>query len=573
MKERKILKNKAYLYLTEFFAGMAVMAVELGASRLLAPYFSSSQIVWTIIISTIMIAMALGNIYGGRSADKNPDPDRLYRRLLIAAVWTAAIPVLGKYIILLITGILIVTISSNLLIAAGFLACMVIFVFPCFLLGTVTPSLTKYAVRSLDDSGSTVGRLGDANTVGSIIGTFTPTFITIPTVGTSVTFLIFSGILLALAMIYFISANTGKIRCLVSVILFVVCSVFGHSGHFAFWNNSLAYEGESIYNYLQVQEDKDTVILSTNVLFGIQSISRKDGSLTGMYYDYAMAAPVMAGFVPDEEVSEASDKESGSGDDSAADVDAGAQAQSHAGDRAESQAGNACDILILGNGSGTYAKECANHFPDAKIQGVEIDQKITDLAGRYFDMPDSVKVATYDGRAYLEADRHTYDVIMVDAYQDISVPFQMSSVEFFSMVKEHLKPNGVMVVNMNMRASGEKSINSYLSDTISAVFPSVYTVDVKGYTNRELIALNEDLETDTLNDRLDRIGDPDLKALLKKVCGNLRQYRRGDLLLTDDKAPVELLSMRAIDQIINDELAYYKKLFREKGIQGVLNEL
>ena len=30
-----ILKNKIYLYLTEFFAGMAVMAVELGASRLL----------------------------------------------------------------------------------------------------------------------------------------------------------------------------------------------------------------------------------------------------------------------------------------------------------------------------------------------------------------------------------------------------------------------------------------------------------------------------------------------------------------------------------------------------------
>ena len=55
----KILNNKIFLYLTEFFAGMSVMAVELGASRLLAPYFSSSQIVWTIIIGTIMIAMAL----------------------------------------------------------------------------------------------------------------------------------------------------------------------------------------------------------------------------------------------------------------------------------------------------------------------------------------------------------------------------------------------------------------------------------------------------------------------------------------------------------------------------------
>ena len=78
--------------MTELFAGMSVMAVELGASRLLAPYFSSSQIVWTIIIGTIMIAMALGNIWGGRSADKDPNPDKLYARLLVAAVWIAAIP-------------------------------------------------------------------------------------------------------------------------------------------------------------------------------------------------------------------------------------------------------------------------------------------------------------------------------------------------------------------------------------------------------------------------------------------------------------------------------------------------
>ncbi|MDE6093141.1 MAG: spermidine synthase, partial [Ruminococcus sp.] len=95
-----ILKHKWYLYLTEFFSGVSVMAVELGASRLLAPYFSSSQIVWTIIIGTIMIAMALGNIFGGKSADKNPNPDKLYARILIASVWIAAIPFLGKFVIL-----------------------------------------------------------------------------------------------------------------------------------------------------------------------------------------------------------------------------------------------------------------------------------------------------------------------------------------------------------------------------------------------------------------------------------------------------------------------------------------
>ena len=188
MEKRPILKNKYYLYLTEFFAGMAVMAVELGASRLLAPYFSSSQIVWTIIIGTIMIAMALGNVWGGRSADRNPDPDRLYRRIIIAAVWIAAIPLLGRYIILGVSGLLIFTVDSNFLVIAAFAACMIIFVFPLFLLGTVTPSLVKYTTDNLEENGKIVGTLGAFNTIGSIIGTFLPTFVTIPAVGTAVTY-------------------------------------------------------------------------------------------------------------------------------------------------------------------------------------------------------------------------------------------------------------------------------------------------------------------------------------------------------------------------------------------------
>ena len=141
---RKILSNKLYLYLTEFFAGMSVMAVELAASRLLAPYFSSSQIVYTIIIGTVMIAMALGNIYGGRTADKDPNPDRLYRRILVAAIWIAAIPAVGKYIIIAISGLVIFSVNANFLVIAAFVSAMVVFVFPLFLLGTVTPSLAAY---------------------------------------------------------------------------------------------------------------------------------------------------------------------------------------------------------------------------------------------------------------------------------------------------------------------------------------------------------------------------------------------------------------------------------------------
>lgn len=531
----KILKNKTFLYLTEFFAGMSVMAVELGASRLLAPYFSSSQIVWTIIIGTIMIAMALGNIYGGRSADRNPDPGKLYTRMLIAAVWIAAIPVVGKYIILGISALLIFSVSSNFLIVAAFAACMVIFVFPLFLLGTVTPSLAKYSVGNLEESGKVVGTLGAFNTIGSIIGTFVPTFVTIPSVGTSVTFLIFAGILLALAIAYFISAagkkGVSKLgRAAAALLCYLLCCALGYSDSFAFWETNLAYEGESVYNYLQVKENDRSVILSTNVLFGVQSIYMKEQGLTGMYYDYAMAAPLMV----------------------------------------EGKSPEDCRVLILGMGTGTYATQCRKYYGDMEIEGVEIDEKITALSREYFHLPEDVPVTTYDGRAFLNAVEEKYDVIMVDAYQDITIPFQMSSVEFFTLVKEHLAENGVMVVNMSMRGREEGNINQYLADTISSVFSQVYTVDVAGSTNRELFASDNGKMLANLEAGRELLQDGGLYGMMERASGGLERYAAGQYVLTDDRAPVELLSIQVIDDLIGDEVTYYKRIYEEGGIRGLL---
>ena len=142
-KQAPVMGRKLFLYVTAFFSGMSVMAIELGASRLLAPYFSSSQIVWTVIIGTIMIAMAVGNVRGGRAADKNPDPVRLYRRLLLTAVWTAAIPFAGRYVIAGVSGLLALFVKHNFLVWASLGSCFALFVVPLMLLGTVTPSLMK----------------------------------------------------------------------------------------------------------------------------------------------------------------------------------------------------------------------------------------------------------------------------------------------------------------------------------------------------------------------------------------------------------------------------------------------
>lgn len=527
IQSHSFLQHKWFLYLTAFFSGMAVMAIELGASRLLAPYFSSSQIVWTIIIGTIMIAMALGNVWGGRMADKNPDPKRLYRRLLITAVWTAAIPFLGKYIIAGVTLFLALFVSHNFLIWAAFLSCLLLFAFPLLLLGTVTPSLIKYATNSLDDNGKTVGELGALGTIGSIIGTFLPTFVTIPTVGTARTFLIFSCILALLSLVYFLSIKRRRVLSgILSAIIFV--SIFlPFSNSFAFWEKNLAYEGESIYNYLQVKETDESVILSTNVAVGVQSVMMKSGGLTGLYYDYALAAPLMAAAEPAQQ-----------------------------------------DVLVLGLGTGTFAKQCLEYFPGISVAGVEIDEKIATLAKEYFHLPDEVNVTVYDGRAYLQ-NAGQYDVIMVDAYQDITIPFQMSTVEFFNEVKAHLKEGGVMVVNLNMHSEKEDAIGAYLSNTVQSVFPAVYATPVDSGTNVELFASTDEGFLSRFARRTEALESNPLRRQMQTVYQAIQPAQPGTRILTDDKAPVEVLGMAVLDELIEKELSFVRNAFRSGDFSAV----
>ena len=231
-------------------------------------------------------------------------------------------------------------------------------------------------------------------------------------------------------------------------------------------------------------------------------------------------------------------------------------------------------VLILGNGTGTFARQCRAYFPGAQVEGVEIDGKITRLASEYFDLPAEVGITEYDGRAYLQAIEGEYDVIMVDAYQDITIPFQMSTVEFFTQVREHLAENGVMVVNMNMHASGENSINVWLNDTICSVFSNVCEVEVPYSTNKEVFASDGDgALTDRLQNGIYGLEDAQLGALLERVSENLKPSAGGSRLLTDDRAPVEMLGMTMIDSLIRDEVRDYKKIYETEGLSGLLKRL
>lgn len=126
---------------------------------------------------------------------------------------------------------------------------------------------------------------------------------------------------------------------------------------------------------------------------------------------------------------------------------------------------------------------------------------------------------------------------------------------------------------MNMRGREEGNINQYLADTIASVFDCVYTIDVQGSTNRELCASDNEAMTERLALGVEKLENQELADMMRRVDGGLTAYEAGGYLMTDDKAPVELLGMRVIDDLIMDEVDYYKEIYDEKGIRGVLERV
>jgi hypothetical protein len=149
----------------------------------------------------------------------------------------------------------------------------------------------------------------------------------------------------------------------------------------------------------------------------------------------------------------------------------------------------------------------------------------------------------------------------------------MASTEFFTSVKKHLVPDGVLTLNMNMVSDKKGSINEALSDTIASIFPYVYTYVRGNTTNKELYAsVVADLPA-KLDAALPKITDTSLRNEMTYLSTNLVTYADTGIRLTDDKANVEQLSADAVDEIIGSELIYYRHIYEERGFWGFIQYL
>ncbi|NTV40797.1 MAG: fused MFS/spermidine synthase [Candidatus Moranbacteria bacterium] len=490
-----------FLLLVSFVSGLSIMAMEISASRLLAPHFGTSVFIWTNIIGVVMVALSLGYYFGGKLADRIPKIDFLLKLIFSAGFLFLTIPLIIKPLVSLIDFKNLGLASSSMIIFISSLVfTTILFAVPLFLLGMTSPFIIKlYLADENEKTGSSVGLVSAISTIGSILGTFLPTLYLIPSLGTKATINIFALILIILGIFGF---KKNKFNFLILLAVF---------GIFLFFNNlpikkqaGLIFEDESAYQYITVKRDNNgTNYLSTNEGLGIQSVYNAKKTLTGYYFDYVNVLPYLI------------------------------------------NAENPKKVLIIGLCGGTLANQLHHFFPEETIiDGVEIDPVIINAAKKYFAIEDTqTTIFNSDGRMFLKNNSKKYDLMVVDAYShEFYIPWTLTTKEFWESAKRSLSENGIIAINVNSETPDSQLLKS-ISNTMASVFPNTYVTPINnGGINYVLTAAKTPIDFEnatklTENQQLKNLSLAYGKNLTKQVA-----FNENEMILTDDKAPVDFMT-------------------------------
>ncbi len=511
-----VVPGKRYLYLVAFASGMTTLAIELTASRLIGNVFGNSNLVWANVIGLMLLYLTVGYFLGGRLADRLPRATVLLQIIIWASFLCALIPLLSRPII---TRAAQAVFGAEAALALGsFLVILILFSLPVTLLGTVSPFVIRLAVTDVENSGKVAGQVYAISTLGSLLGTFLPVLLTIPELGTTRTFLLFSGLLYLIALLALLRLQRRlALLYLAMPLIIALLAVPLLDGPLRppAANASLRYEGESGYNYIQVQEDAAGYrYLYLNEGQGIHSQWHQTEIFYDGTWDYFLTAPYF--------------------------------------NQPPFRADQVTSLLLIGLAAGTIPRQYQTVYGDIPMVGIELDPEIIDVGASYFDMnPDSMPSLTVqsgDGRYLLNRMERQFTVIAIDAYRPPYIPWHLTTVEFFAEVKARLSANGVVAINVG-RTDTDRRLVDALSQTLSLVFPTVHAMDVPGSFNTILVATRQPTLASNLFDniqyRVDTV-DPILYHILQRAAQTIVPLGESDIVFTDDRAPVESL----VDSIV-----------------------
>ncbi len=513
-------KNKGFLSIlipaaTVFFSSACIMVLELVAGRLIARYLGSSLYTWTSVIGVVLAGITVGNYLGGRIADRFPARKALAVLLGISSVACVVTIILNN---LIGDWLWLWKLSwpAHVLIHVFF-----VFMLPSTLLGTISPVVAKMALDQGLPTGRTVGDIYACGAAGSIAGTFLAGFYLIAAMGTIAIIWTVAAALLLMAILYW---SRLPMLYLWAVIFFALMTMAmspaewaeNTGSSFALReepNPAVLYKDESQYSYIAVErisETPDKRAFMLDKLMHGRIVMDDILDLQSSYERiYAAATHLLT-----------HDK-------------------------------NQISALAIGGGGYVFPRYIEKVWPASHVDVVEIDPRVTKAAILSFglDRNTPINIFPMDARNYIDSlleKKRTggqiplYDFAYEDAFNDYSVPYQLTTKEFNDKIAQILTDDGIYMINLIDAYDSGRFLGSIVK-TLQQTFPDVYVIteylSSPGPHNTVVIAArqkinleNLGLEKSTTGMNLWILNDAEIKALVEKGHG---------IVITDDYAPVE----------------------------------
>ncbi len=494
--------SRAYLFLTVFMAGMSTLAVEFTTSRMMQTVYGTSNIVWANVIGLVLLFLTVGYFLGGWLADRRPSTSVYYSLVALAGFCSV--------FFLLLTSVLLRGASEAMAtleigaIAGSLLGVFFTLAIPMTFLGCISPFAIRLAVRDVNEAGRISGRIYAISTWGSLLGTYLPVLLVIPLAGSRLTAVVFGGLLLLAGLVGLWQTNRRAVLAgSLSILVLAPFIWLWTRGDIKRYDGQL-FETESAYNYVQVVRKDDCNYLLLNEGQAYHSYYCDGGRVPRVsVWSIMLAAPFFNRYPVQVE-----------------------------------------KLGVIGLAAGTIPKQYTRVFGPLAIDGIELDPAIVQVGRDYFALnEENINILVGDGRYELNHLPGGYDVITIDAYKVPYIPWHMTTREFFSEVRRQLTDDGIVAMNVG-RAPEDRRLVEAITTTLLDVFPTVHAVDVPGALNTILFATKQPTSSENLRlnlSALDPAVDPLLREALQTAVANQVPAAGGNLIFTDERAPVETI--------------------------------
>jgi spermidine synthase len=470
--------SRPVAYFVVFAASCCSLILELVAGRILAPFIGVSLYTWTSIIGVVLAGISLGNYLGGRFADRWPERRTLGILLAAGGLASLAILPLINIATAIPTADLIDPSSrlggalpfdrASLLILRIVVITALIFFTPSLILGMISPVVIKLTLQDLAHTGGLVGKVYALSTLGSIVGTFATGFVLVQLLGTRAIVLGVGIVLLLMAFAFGNLLRTGKSAApLVAGILLVALLVPARNvkANNCFdgtqsasecvqrsardgWDQAISSGclRETAYYCIRVADnpaatDHQTVkeLILDHLVHSYNSLEDPNFLEYGYIKVYAEIANYLAQRVPN----------------------------------------RAIRVLYVGGGGYTLPRHIEATYPNARQEIMEIDPGVTQTVYDQLGVDrNTTNIITYNGDGRLMLDQllqsgeGQFDLIIGDAFNDLSIPYHLTTIEFDQKLKRLLKPDGFYLALVIDKLRGGKFMPAY-TDTVLRVWPAV----------------------------------------------------------------------------------------------------